>query len=175
MVPWITAHGVLQRLVKSVPSTLLSHCYRGGCCLKIHDALRHCQRLRGQPLVMCPMNETPGQIFNEVVFSYKPQLAVRLCLCVFIYLSGIYSTKSTMFSQSWNAFSSSSSNSVCMHVFVCRLFVRRLATETFSSLRTKLHSGYWLSRQPQSLSGTGSVFTLTYTLAQTHTQTHTHT
>ena len=98
---------------------------------------------------------------------------MRLCLCVFVYLSGIYSTKSTVFSQSWNAFSSSSSNSVCMHVFVCRLFVRRLATETFSSLRTKLHSGYWLSRQPQSLSGTGSVFTLTYTLAQTHTHTHT--
>lgn len=63
----------------------------------------------------------------------------------------------------------SSSNCVCMHVFVCRLFVQGLATETFSSLRSKLHSGYRLSRQPQSLSGTGSIFTLTCTVTHTHT------
>lgn len=59
----------------------------------------------------------------------------------------------------------------CMHVFVCRLFVQRLATETFSSLRTKLNSGYWLSRQPGPLSGAGSVFTLTYIRINAHTQT----
>lgn len=95
---------------------------------------------------------------------------MQLCLCVFVYLSGIYSTKSTMFPQSWIAtLFLPPTVCACMHAFVCRLFVQRLATETFSSLRTKLHSGYPLSRQPQSLSGTGSVFTLTYTLTPTHT------
>lgn len=108
------------------------------------------------------------QIFNEGAFSYQPQLAVQLCLCMFVYLSGIYS-KSTMFSQSWTTtLLLPPTVCACMHVFVCCLFVYRLATETFSSLWTKLHSGYRLSRQPQSLSGTGSVFTLTYMLTHTH-------
>lgn len=76
-----------------------------------------------------------------------------------------------MFSQSWMAtLFPPPTECAYMHVFVCRLFVQRLATETFSSLRTKLHSGYWLSRQPEPLSGTGSVFTLTYTNAHTQAE-----
>ena len=43
----------------------------------------------------------------------------------------------------------SSSNGVCMHVCVCHLFVHRLATETFSSLRNQ--AVFWVSVVPPTM------------------------